>query len=421
VSGGGDRRDRRVVITGIGPLTPVGEGIEGLWRGLRRARSGVRRVTRFDASPFRTRVAAEIDGFDPEERLGRKQARRVDRYGAMSLEASRLALEDAELDPSTMDGDRVAVEMGSALGGVAYAEEQHATYMENGVRGVDPMLALSVFGGASSCNIAIRWGFTGPNSTNAMSCASGAIGVGRAFRLVREGRADVALAGGAEAPLAPLSFGAFAVLRAMSTRNDEPERASRPFDRDRDGFVMGEAACVLILEELGSAVRRDAPIYAEITGFGTTNDAHHMTRPLPDGEQAARAMTLALEDGGVDASVVDHVNAHGSSTPLNDTTEGRAIRSVLGERATRVPISATKGYYGHALGASGAVEAAICALSLSREWLPPTLNLERPDEEVEDLTLVRGAGREADPGYVISNSFGFGGINAALLLRRWEG
>lgn len=415
------RADRRVVITGLGPLTPVGEGVAGLWRGLRRARSGVGPVTRFDASPFRSRIAAEIDGFDKDERLGRKQARRVDRYGAMSLEASRLALEDAGLDPSTVDGDRVAVEMGSALGGVAYAEEQHASYMEKGVRGVDPMLALSVFGGASSCNIAIRWGFTGPNSTNSMSCASGAIGVGRGFRLVREGRADVALAGGAEAPLAPLSFGAFAVLRAMSTRNDEPERASRPFDRDRDGFVMGEAACVLILEELGHAVRRDAPIYAEIAGFGTTNDAHHMTRPLPDGEQAARAMKLALEDGGVDASVVDHVNAHGSSTPLNDTTEARAIRSVLGERAARVPVSATKGYYGHALGASGAVEAAICALSLSRGWLPPSVNLERPDEEVADLPLVRGEGREADPGYVVSNSFGFGGINAALLLRRWEG
>ena len=412
---------RRVVVTGLGPLTPVGEGVEGLWEGLGRARSGVGPVTRFDASPFRTRVAAELPGFEATERLGRKQARRVDRYGAMSLEASRLALEDAHLDPADTDRDRVAVEMGSALGGVAYAEEQHASYMENGVRGVDPMLALSVFGGASSCNIAIRWGFTGPNSTNAMSCASGAIAVGRGFRLVRDGGADVALTGGAEAPLAPLSFGAFAVLRAMSTRNEEPERASRPFDRDRDGFVMGEAGCVLVLEELGHAVRRDAPIYAEVVGFGTTNDAHHMTRPLPDGEQAARAMRLALEDAGVSDAVVDHVNAHGSSTPLNDTTEARAIRTVLGERAARVPISATKGYYGHALGASGAVEAAICALALSRGWLPPTVNLQHPDEEVEDLTLVNGAGRDADPGYVVSNSFGFGGINAALLFRRWEG
>ncbi len=413
--------DRRVAITGIGPITPVGEGVEGLWEGLGRARSGVGPVTRFDASPFRTRVAAEIPDFDPAERLDRKQARRVDRFGALSLEAARLALEDAGLRPDDPDPDRVAVQMGSALGGVAYAEEQHASYMERGVRGVDPMLALSVFGGASSCNIAIRWGFTGPNSTNAMSCASGAIAVGGGFHLVRSGRADVALAGGAEAPLAPLTFGAFAVLRAMSTRNEEPERASRPFDRDRDGFVMGEAACVLVLEELGRALRRDAPVYAELVGFGTTNDAHHMTRPLPDGAQAARAMTLALEDADVDASVVDHVNAHGSATPLNDPTEAKAIRTVLGERAGRVPVSATKGYYGHALGASGAVEAAISALSLSRGWLPPTVNLEHPDEEVTDLPIVNGGGREADPGYVVSNSFGFGGINAALLLRQWEG
>lgn len=412
---------RRVVITGLGPITPVGEGVEGLWEGLGRARSAVGPVTRFDASPFRTRVAAELPDFDPAERLDRKQARRVDRYGALSLEASRLALEDAGLDPSSPDPDRVAVQMGSALGGVAYAEEQHASYMERGVRGVDPMLALSVFGGASSCNIAIRFGFTGPNSTNSMSCASGAIAVGHAFRLVRSGGADVALTGGAEAPLAPLTFGAFAVLRAMSKRNDDPERASRPFDRDRDGFVMGEAACVLVLEELGRAMRRDARVYAEVVGFGTTNDAHHMTRPLPDGRQAARAMSLALEDAGVDASVVDHVNAHGSSTPLNDETEARAIRTVLGERAGRVPVSATKGYYGHALGASGAVEAAISALALSRGWLPPTVNLEHPDDEVVDLALVRGSGTEADPGYVVSNSFGFGGINAALLLRRWEG
>ncbi len=413
-----DGTGRRVAVTGLGPVTPVGEGVEGLWGGLRRAESGVGPVTRFDPSDFRSRIAAEVDGFDREERLGGKQARRVDRFGALSLEAARLALEDGGLDPEGVDPDRVAVQMGTALGGVGYAEQQHSAYMEEGVRGVDPLLALAVFGGAASCNVAIRFGFTGPNSTNAMSCASGAIGVGRGFRLVRDGEADVALAGGAEAPLAPLSFGSFAIIRAMSTRNDEPRRASRPFDRDRDGFVMGEGACVLLLEELERARRRDAPIYAELTGFGTTNDAHHMTRPRPDGEQAARAVRLALEDAGLPPDAVDHVNAHGSATPLNDPTEAKALRAALGDRAARVPISATKGYYGHALGASGAIEAAICCLAIARGWLPPTVNLEAPDEEVEDLDLVDGGGRDAEVDHVLSTSFGFGGINAGLVLGR---
>jgi 3-oxoacyl-[acyl-carrier-protein] synthase II len=412
---------RRVVVTGLGPLTAVGEGADGLWEGLRRAESGVGPVTRFDASPFRSRVAAELPDFDRRERLGRKQARRVDRFGALSLEAARLALEDGGLDPDDVDPDRAAVQMGSALGGVGYAEEQHGAFVKNGKRGVDPLLALAVFGGAASCNIAIRFGFTGPNSTNAMSCASGTMGIGRGFRLIRSGEADVALAGGAEAPLAPLSFGSFALIRAMSTRNDAPAAASRPFDRDRDGFVMGEGACVLLLEELGHALRRGAPLYAEVVGYGTTNDAHHMTAPRPDGSQAARAMRLALEDAGVPATEVGHVNAHGSATPLNDPTEAKAIRSALGDVATRIPVTGTKGYHGHALGASGAMEAAIVSLSLLRDWLPPVVNLEDPDEEVRDLRLVRGDGLEHRAEYVLSNSFGFGGINAALLFRRWEG
>jgi 3-oxoacyl-[acyl-carrier-protein] synthase II len=409
-----------VAVTGLGPVTPVGEGVDGLWNGLRRAESGVGPVTRFDPSDFRSRIAAELDGFDREERLGRKQARRVDRFGALSLEAARLALEDGGLDPDDVDPDRAAVQMGTALGGVGYAEEQHAAYMEDGIRGVDPLLALAVFGGAASCNVAIRFGFTGPNSTNAMSCASGAIGVGHGFRLIRDGEADVALAGGAEAPLAPLSFGSFAIIRAMSTRNDEPRRASRPFDRERDGFVMGEGACVLLLEELERARRRDAPVYAELLGFGTTNDAHHMTRPRPDAEQAARAVRLALEDAGLPPDAVDHVNAHGSATPLNDPTEAKALRAALGDRASEIPISGTKGYYGHALGASGAIEAAICCLAIARGWLPPTVNLEEADEEVEDLDLVDGDGRDAAVDHVLSTSFGFGGINAGLVLGRPE-
>ncbi len=287
----------------------------------------------------------------------------------------------------------------------------------DGLRGVDATLALAVFGGAASCNIAIEFDVRGPNSTNAMSCASGTIAIGDAFRQIRDGYADVMIAGGAEAPLSPLCYGAFSLIRAMSTRNDDPTTASRPFDRDRDGFVMGEGAAVLILEERGRALARGAPVYAEILGFGVTNDAHHMTAPRPDGSQAARAMRLALDDAHLAAGEVDYVNAHGSSTPLNDPTETLAIKHVLGDGAYRVPVSGTKGYYGHALGASGAIETAICALSLQRGWLPPTVNLVVPDDQC-DLDYVPGVGRAAAPEHVITNSFGFGGVNAALVMRR---
>jgi 3-oxoacyl-[acyl-carrier-protein] synthase II len=274
-----------------------------------------------------------------------------------------------------------------------------------------------VFGGASSCNIAIEFNLLGPNSTNAMSCASGTIAIGDAFRQVRDGYADVMVAGGAEAPLAPLCFGAFALIRAMSTRNDDPANASRPFDRDRDGFVMGEGASVLVLEEWDRAVARGAKIYCEILGYGTSNDGHHMTAPLPDGSQAARSIRRALEDGDVSAGEIDYVNAHGSSTPLNDPTETLAIKQVLGDRAYRIPVSGTKGYYGHALGASGAIEAAICSLAMQREWLPPTVNLDVPDDAC-DLDYVPRTGRPARVEHVLTNSFGFGGINAALVMRR---
>jgi 3-oxoacyl-[acyl-carrier-protein] synthase II len=278
------------------------------------------------------------------------------------------------------------------------------------------MLALTVFGGASSCNIAIEFGVRGPNSTNSMSCASGTIAVGEAFRQIRDGYADVMISGGAEAPLSPLCFGAFALIRAMSTRNDDPGSASRPFDRDRDGFVMGEGSAVLILEERARAIARGAPIYAEVLGYGLTNDAHHMTAPLPDGSQAARSITLALDDAGIAPHDVTYVNAHGSSTPLNDPTETLAIKRVFGDHAYRIPVSSTKGYYGHALGASGAIEAAICALAMRNRWVPPTVNLQTPDAAC-DLDYVPAVGREADLDVVVSNSFGFGGINAAIVMR----
>ena len=411
------RNRRRVVITGIGAVTPIGTGVGGLWAGLREERSAVGPVTRFDPSPFRSHVAAEVRDFVPSDFMEGKRAKRLDRFGQFSVVAARLALEDAGIDPAREDRERIGSMMGTALGGCAYAEHQMGEYLRQGVRGVDPALALSVFGGAASCNIAIEFGLQGPNSTNAMSCASGTIAVGDGFRQVRDGYADVMVCGGAEAPLAPLCFGAFAIIRAMSTRNEDPERASRPFDKDRDGFVMGEGAAVLVLEEHGRAVARGAHIYAEVLGYGVTNDAYHMTAPLPDGAQAARSMRRALEDAELSPGEVGYVNAHGSSTPLNDPTETLALKQVLGEHAYRVPVSGTKGYYGHALGASGAIESAICALSIANEWLPPTVNLATPDAAC-DLDYVPATGRAARVEHVVNNSFGFGGINASLVMRR---
>ncbi|MEX2157429.1 MAG: beta-ketoacyl-ACP synthase II [Gemmatimonadales bacterium] len=409
---------RRVVITGIGAVTPIGTAADGLWAGLEARASAVRTITRFDPTPFRSRIAAEIPDFRPQDHLDAKRARRLDRFSQLAVASARLALEDAAVAARDEDPDRVGAMMGSALGGVAFGESQVPKYLAEGPRGLDPSLALAVFCGAASCNIAIEFGFTGPNATNAMSCASGTIAVGEAFHVVRDGRADVMLAGGAEAPLAPLTFAAFSIIRAMSRRNDDPARASRPFDAGRDGFVMGEGAAVLVLEERTRAVARGAKIYAEVVGHAYTNDAYHMTAPRPDGRQAARAIRLALADGDVTPGEVGYINAHGSSTPLNDPTETAAIKQVFGDHAYRLTVSGTKGYYGHALGASGAIEAAICALALARGWLPPTLNLERPDAGCDlDCLPGAGGGRAAAPAAVVSNSFGFGGINAALVLR----
>jgi len=408
---------RRVLITGVGVVTPIGTAADGLWHGLQACRSAVQTLTRFDPSPFRSHIAAEIPDFRPQDHLDAKRAKRLDRFSQLAVTSARLAVTDAELAPKREDPDRIGAMMGSALGGVAFAEQQIPKFLAEGPRGLDASLALAVFPGAASCNIAIEFGFTGPNATNAMSCASGTIAVGEAFHAVRDGRADVMLAGGAEAPLAPLTFAAFSNIRAMSTRNDDPETASRPFDVGRDGFVMGEGAAVLVLEERGRALARGARIYAEIAGHAYTNDAYHMTAPRPDGRQAARAMRLALEDAGVAPHEVGYVNAHGSSTPLNDRTETAAIKQVFGEHAYRLAVSGTKGYYGHALGASGAIEAAICALALARGWLPPTINLQQPDPAC-DLDCLPRAGRSAHPEVVVTNSFGFGGINATLVLRR---
>jgi 3-oxoacyl-[acyl-carrier-protein] synthase II len=408
---------RRVVISGIGAITPIGSTVEGLWEGLRREKSAVGSITRFDPSIFKSHNAAEVNDFDATDWLEKKRVKRLDRYGHFSVASARMAVADAGIDLEKEDREQIGSTMGSALGGLQFAEGQLDLYLREGIRSVDPMLALCVFGGAASCNIAIELGVSGPNSTNSMSCASGTIAIGEGFRLIRDGYADVMIAGGAEAPLAPLCFGAFSIIRAMSTRNDDPETSSRPFDRDRDGFVMGEGAAVVILEEYGRAKARGAKIYAEVAGFGFTNDAYHMTAPRPDGSQAARSMRLAMRDADVSPHEVQYINAHGSSTPLNDPTETRAIKDVFGDDAYSVRVSGTKGYYGHSLGASGAIETAISALAIEREWLPPTVNLSVADEAC-DLNFLPKTGEDQRVEHILTNSFGFGGINAALVLRR---
>lgn len=409
----------RVAVTGIGALTPIGSGAAGLYEGMRRARSAVTRIARFDPSAFRSRIAAEVSQFDPLQYMDAKRTRRLDRFAQFSIAAARQAVGDAQLRLEDEDRDRCGCFIGAALGGGAFAEEQHEIFLREGIRRVKPTLALAVFSGSASCNIAIEFGLCGPTSANSDSCSSGAIAIGEAFRWIKGGGADVMLAGGVECPLAPLIFGAFDVIRAMSTRNDKPEEACRPFDKDRDGFVMAEGAAVLVLEDLAHAVRRNAPIYAEILGYGATNDAYHMTAPLPSGTQAARAMRLAMEEAGLRPEQIGYINAHASSTPLNDPVETKAIKSVLGEQAYQVPVSGTKAMHGHSLGATGAIEAAICMLALRHNYLPPTVNLDAPDPEC-DLDYVPHEGREAKVDYILSNSFGFGGINATLAFGRYD-
>ncbi|MGI8927994.1 MAG: beta-ketoacyl-[acyl-carrier-protein] synthase family protein [Candidatus Limnocylindrales bacterium] len=410
---------RRVWITGLGVVTPIGIGLEAFWNGLHAGKSPVKRVDRFDPSAFRSQVGAQIDDFEPTDYMDPKTARQTDRFSHFALAAGRLAIADARIEmgktlaPRT---DRFAVYVGSALGGIAYAELQHERYMERGIRSVAPNLALAVFGGAAPANLGIALGLHGPILSTANSCAAGAVALGEAFRLIRSGGADAALAGGVEVPLSPLAFGAFDIIRALSAgHNDTPTEAERPFDINRDGFVMGEGAALLVLEDAEVAKRRGAVPYAELRGYAATSDAFHMVQPRPDGLQAARAARLALADGGMKAADVDYVNAHASSTPLGDAVEARAIARALGSRAKTVPVSGTKAYYGHPLGASGAIEAAICSLAISRGWAPGTVNLAEPDPRAtEFLPGLRAEPLEGEIDGVLSTSFGFGGLNAAL-------
>jgi 3-oxoacyl-[acyl-carrier-protein] synthase II len=405
------------VVTGVGAITPIGSGFEGLWAGVRRGTSAVRGITRFDPSPFSSQIAAQVDDFDPCDYLEARRARRLDRFSQLAVAASRQALDHAVLSLTCDEREAAAVYLGSALGGIAFGEEQHTNYLARGVRGVESTLALSVFGGAGATNVALEFGFNGPTLGNANSCASGLIALGEAFRLIRDGRAEVALAGGAEAPLAPLSFGAFALIRAMSRRNEDAPHACRPFDMGRDGFVMAEGAAMFVLESGAHAAARGAEPLFEILGYGTTNDAYHMTAPLPTATQAARAMTLALAEAGLPPHTVDYVNAHATGTPLGDAAEARAVQLVFGDQAPGVPVSGTKGLHGHALGATGAIEVAITGMALRTGWFPPTANLDEPDPACI-VTHVPPEGLTCNAAIALTNAFGFGGINASLVLAR---
>ncbi len=409
---------RRVVITGIGPITCIGTGVDAFWNALRAEKSGITRISSFDSSAFHAHCGGEIPGWNPDRFFPPHRLKRLDRYAQFAVASAQLALEDAGIEYSRESPQvRIGVSFGTALGGVCQAEDQHIRFLKKGARGVNPTLALQVFGGSAHSNIAIEFGLRGVGTTNSNSCASGTVSVGEALRYIRDDFADVVVAGGAEAPLATLSFGAFDLIKTMSRWTGDPAFSCRPFDRLRDGFVMGEGAASLVIEERDHARARGARIYAEVLGYSLNNDAYHMTSPLPSGEACIRAMGEALRDAQLAPDQIDYINAHASSTQLNDATETMSIRQMFGEHAEKIPISGTKGYYAHPLGATGAIEAAVCALALDRQWIPPTINYQNSDPACQ-LDVVPNHGRDAKLNYVMSNSFGFGGINACVILAR---
>jgi 3-oxoacyl-[acyl-carrier-protein] synthase II len=396
----------------MGVVTPLGIGIDDFWDNVLAERIAVRTIERFPTAGYASTMAAEIDGFDPAPFVGTKRLRWTDRFSQFALAATRLAVDDAGWRAAG-DGGDAGVYIGSALGGLAYADEQHDVFRTAGLEAIRPLLAISVFGGAATCNVAMEFGCRGPNVANGNSCASGAVAIGDAYRAIARGDVRAALAGGCEAPLAPLIFGAFTVIRAMSSRNADPAGACRPFDRDRDGFVMAEGAAMLVLERLDDALARGARIYGEIAGYGLTNDAFHMSAPQPEGTYNALAMRRALDEAGIAPESIELINAHGSGTVLGDRGEAEALRLVFGEHAERIPLTATKGQHGHALGATGAWEAVLSLLAISRGRVPRVVNCERPDPDCR-VGVVRTPLALA-PRAVLSSSAGFGGINAALV------
>ena len=411
---------RRVVVTGIGLVTPLGTGTKKTWDALLRGESGIGPVTRFDASRFATRIAGEIPDFDPLAFIDRKEVRKMDPFTRYAMAAAQMAFEDSGMTAEAIEGERTGVCVGSGIGGIQSLEETHKTLLEKGPDRVSPFFLVQIIINEAAGQISIRYKARGPNTAPVTACSTGAHAIGDSFRMIARGDVDVMFAGGAEAPITPLSLAGFNAIKALSTRNDEPKRASRPFDAHRDGFVMGEGSGILILEELERAKARGARIYAEVAGYGATGDAYHVTAPSPDGEGGARAMRRALDDAGARPEEVGYINAHGTSTAYNDKTETLAIKTVFGEHARKIGISSTKSMTGHLLGAAGGLEIGITALCLKEQVMTPTINYEFPDPEC-DLDYVPNAARPARIACGLSNSFGFGGTNACVLLRRFEG
>jgi len=405
-----------VVVTGQGVICPLGNSVEEFWKRLVAGESGIGPVTRFDTAAYDTRFAGEVHDFKPESVMDRKDIRRSDLFVQYAVAATAQALEQSRIQ-GQVDPTRFGVIVGSGIGGISTFEDQHRTLLEKGPNRVSPFFIPMMISDMASGQVSILFGAKGPNYCTVSACSSGAHAVGEAFRLIQNSEADVMIAGGAEAPVTPVSFAGFCSMKAMSTRNDDPARASRPFDSQRDGFVMGEGAGIVILEELEHAKKRGATILAEVVGYGATGDAHHMTAPAPEGEGAARAMQAAIDDSGLPLSEFGYVNAHGTSTPLNDKFETQAIKSVFGDHAKRVAISSTKSMTGHLLGAAGGLETIICVLALERKILPPTINYEHPDPDC-DLDYVPNTARPVEARAALSNSLGFGGHNVTLALSR---
>ncbi len=411
--------DRRVVITGFGLITPLGIGVDESWAALCSGKSGITEITRFDASDFDTKIAGEVKGFHPEDFLPKKEAKRTQTFIAYAIATSRMAIEDSGLVIDSTNENRVGVLTGCGLGGLQIFEQTSKVLEEKGPRRVSPFFIPMMIGNMAAGMISIFLGAKGPNASIATACAAGTHAVGDAFKIVKRGGADAMIAGGVESIITPTCIAGFNAMKALSTRNNEPEKASRPFDRDRDGFVVGEGCGILILETLDGALKRGANIYAEMCGYGMSGDGFHMTAPSPDGEGAARCMTAALDDAGISYKEIDYINAHGTSTQLNDLYETMAIKSVFKEKAPLIPVSSTKSMTGHLLGGSGGVETVFTALTIHEGIIPPTINLDYPDDEC-DLDYVPKTARKANLNMAMTNSFGFGGTNATLILKKYR-
>ncbi|WP_157261220.1 beta-ketoacyl-ACP synthase II [Paenibacillus wynnii] len=408
----------RVVVTGMGVVTSLGKDLETFWDNLMNGKSGVSLVEAFDVSDYTTQIASSVKDFDAEERFGRKEARKMDRFVQFAVAAGEEALKDSGLTiGEDIDAERIGVSVGSGIGGLGTWEDQHNLLLEKGPKRVSPFFIPMMIANMGSGQLSINLGAKGPNTTQVTACATGSHSIGESYRFIQRGDADAMICGGAEATIRPTGMAGFCAMRAMSTRNEEPEKASRPFDVDRDGFVMGEGAGILVLESLEHAEKRGARIYAEVIGYGLSGDAHHMTEPDPDG--AARCMKMAIRDAGITPEEIDYINAHGTSTPVGDRSETIAVKKALGDHAYKVAISSTKSMTGHLLGAAGGVEAIICGLSLQKGMIAPTINLDNQDPEC-DLDYVPNVPRKADLNIVMSNSFGFGGHNATVILKKFN-